>query len=108
MQVFVALLRTVQPDVRRPLVREAIDILTPALPTRLAPGAWQLGAWDCEPRHLLPATTLPAALSCGGACEPPQVEPPERSVHRTLQLGTEVGCCTLQLSGGNTPNGAAT
>lgn len=39
MQVFVALLRTVQPDVRRPLVREALDILTPALPTRLAPGA---------------------------------------------------------------------
>jgi len=38
-QVFVALLRTVQPDVRRPLVREALDLLTPALPTRLAPGA---------------------------------------------------------------------
>jgi hypothetical protein len=39
LQVFVALLRAVQPDVKRPLVREALDILTPALPTRLAPGA---------------------------------------------------------------------
>ena len=37
-QVFVALLRAVQPDAKRPLVREALDILTPALPTRLAPG----------------------------------------------------------------------
>jgi hypothetical protein len=36
--VFVALLRAVQPDAKRPLVREALDILTPALPTRLAPG----------------------------------------------------------------------
>ena len=33
-----ALLRTVQPDVRKPLVREALDILTPALPARFASG----------------------------------------------------------------------
>ena len=34
-QVFVALLRACQPDGRRTLVRQALDVLTPALVKRL-------------------------------------------------------------------------
>lgn len=61
-----ALLRAVQPDVKRPLVREALDILTPALPTRLAPGA-SLGqivlVWRSARSRDVRSEAWPAALS---------------------------------------------
>lgn len=44
-QVFVALLRTCQPDGRRVLVRQALDTLTPALVRRLAPGDAKYPIW---------------------------------------------------------------
>lgn len=44
-QVFVALLRTCQPDGRRVLVRQALDTLTPALVRRLAPGDAKHPIW---------------------------------------------------------------
>ena len=37
MQVFVALLRTTEQDGKKPLVRQALDVLAPALPKRLPP-----------------------------------------------------------------------
>ena len=40
-----ALLRTCQVDVRRPLVRQALDVLTPALERRLAPGDAKYPIW---------------------------------------------------------------
>ena len=54
-----ALLRAVQPDAKRPLVREALDILTPALPTRLAPGPPGDLGFVCMPSQLhgFPALT---------------------------------------------------
>ncbi|EIE23491.1 hypothetical protein COCSUDRAFT_65942 [Coccomyxa subellipsoidea C-169] len=45
LQVFVALLRTCQPDGRRVLVRQALDTLTPALVRRLAPGDAKYPIW---------------------------------------------------------------
>ncbi|BDA47386.1 probable transcription-associated protein 1 [Coccomyxa sp. Obi] len=45
LQVFVALLRTCQPDGRRVLVRQALDTLTPALVRRLAPGDARYPIW---------------------------------------------------------------
>ena len=44
LQVYVALLRTFQPDARA-LVKRALDILTPALPTRLPAGDHKYPTW---------------------------------------------------------------
>jgi len=44
LQVYVALLRTFQPDARN-LVKRALDILTPALPTRLPAGDHKYPTW---------------------------------------------------------------
>ena len=43
-QVYVALLRTFQPDARA-LVKQALDILTPALPKRLPAGDHKYPTW---------------------------------------------------------------
>jgi transformation/transcription domain-associated protein len=45
LQVYVALLRTCQPDVRRPQVCQALDILVPALPRRMQPGDHRFPVW---------------------------------------------------------------
>ena len=45
LQVFVALLRTCQPDARRALVRQALDVLTPALVRRLSSGDSKYPMW---------------------------------------------------------------
>ncbi|KAK9813301.1 hypothetical protein WJX72_012102 [[Myrmecia] bisecta] len=45
LQVFVALLRTPQPDARRVLVRQALDVLTPALVRRVSLGDWKYPIW---------------------------------------------------------------
>eukprot|EP00958_Prasinococcus_capsulatus_P028071 scaffold6247_cov416-Prasinococcus_capsulatus_cf.AAC.17 len=44
LQVFVALLRTCQPESRQ-LVRQALDVLTPALPVRMAQGEHRYPMW---------------------------------------------------------------
>ncbi|XP_058091042.1 uncharacterized protein LOC131237348 isoform X3 [Magnolia sinica] len=44
LQVFVALLRTCQPE-NRMLVKQALDILMPALPRRLPPGDFRMPIW---------------------------------------------------------------
>lgn len=44
MQVFIALLRTCQPE-NRMLVKQALDILMPALPRRLPPGDTRVPIW---------------------------------------------------------------
>ena len=45
MQVFVALLRISQPDGRRAIVRQALDVLTPALVRRLPQGENRYPIW---------------------------------------------------------------
>ena len=44
-QVFVALLRISQPDGRRAIVRQALDVLTPALVRRLPQGENRYPIW---------------------------------------------------------------
>ena len=44
-QVFVALLRISQPDGRRAVVRQALDVLTPALVKRLPQGENRYPIW---------------------------------------------------------------
>ena len=44
-QVFVALLRISQPDGRRAIVRQALDVLTPALVKRLPQGENRYPIW---------------------------------------------------------------
>lgn len=45
LQVFVALLRISQPDGRRGIVRQALDVLTPALVRRLPQGENRYPIW---------------------------------------------------------------
>ena len=45
LQVYVALLRTCQPDVRRPQICQALDILVPALPRRMQLGEHKFPVW---------------------------------------------------------------
>ena len=51
-QVFVYLLRACQPEVRKALVRESLDVLIPVLDKRMAAGAHvifcdlRFGSWD--------------------------------------------------------------
>ena len=45
LQVYVALLRTCQPDVRRPQICQALDILVPALPRRMQLGDHKFPVW---------------------------------------------------------------
>ena len=52
-QVFVALLRTCQPDSRRALVRQALDVLTPALVRRLSSGDSKKPMWVRYVRKIL-------------------------------------------------------
>ena len=44
-QVFVALLRISQPDGRRAIIRQALDVLTPALVRRLPQGENRYPIW---------------------------------------------------------------
>ena len=70
-QVFVALLRTCQPDGRRVLVRQALDTLTPALVRRLAPGDAKYPIWVrytkkvlVEEGHSIPTSFTSGSSSC--------------------------------------------
>ena len=51
--MFVALLRTCQPDSRRALVRQALDVLTPALVRRLSSGDAKKPMWVRYVRKIL-------------------------------------------------------
>lgn len=75
LQVFVALLRISQPDGRRGIVRQALDVLTPALVRRLPQGEnrypiwirYGTAVWSCrvQPGKSLPSKTSRPLILAG-------------------------------------------
>ncbi len=62
-QVFVYLLRACQPEVRKALVRESLDVLIPVLDKRMAAGA--AAVYDSAALHGLPCNTCVNAAIMG-------------------------------------------